>query len=97
MTVQAAVERPPSSAVGVAAGLEVFVPLGEDVDLGKLADTLERRVGKLKGGLAGIEKKLQNPGFLKGADEDVIEAERARQGEMSHELELLERNLAGLK
>jgi hypothetical protein len=33
---------------------------------------------------------------VKRADPDVVEAERARRAEMAHELDLLERNLAGL-
>ncbi len=88
--------RPPSSAVGVAAGMEVFVPLGESVDLGALADTLGRRVVKLEKGLGGVEKKLANEGFLRGAAPEVVKAERARCAEMKSELELLRRNLEGL-
>jgi valyl-tRNA synthetase len=97
LDIESSGERPPSSAVGVASGFEVFVPLGDDVDLGGLAETLERRVDKLTKGVAGVEKKLQNQGFLKGADPDVVETERTRQTEMKRELELLERNLAGLR
>jgi len=97
LDIESSGERPPSSAVGVASGFEVFVPLGDDVDLGGLAETLERRVDKLTKGVAGVEKKLHNQGFLKGADPDVVEAERTRQTEMKRELELLERNLAGLR
>ena len=93
---RAAGERPPSSAVGVAPGMEVFVPLEGDVDLGALADTLERRLQKLKRGLAGVEAKLRNEGFLRGADPEIVAAERERQTEMAHEVELLGRNLSGL-
>jgi len=97
LDVRPAGERPPSSAVGVASGFEVFVPLGGDVDLGGLADTLERRLAKLRKGLAGVEGKLRNEGFLRGAGPDVVAAERERKAEMEVEVELLERNLAGLR
>jgi valyl-tRNA synthetase len=97
LSIEAAGERPPASGVGVGAGFEVFVPLGDDVDLGALADTLERRVTKLEKGLAGVEGKLANEGFLSHAAPDVVEAERARKDEMQRELGLLERNLAGLR
>ena len=90
-------ERPPASAVGVATGFEVFVPLGEGVDLGELAATFERRSDKLRKALAAADAKLGNEGFLRGADPEVVEAERARRGETQGELELLERNLAGLR
>ena len=89
-------ERPPSSAVGIASGFEVFVPLGSEVDLGGLTETLQRRLGKTQKGLGAIEKKLANEGFLRGADPAVIEAEKQRAGELRQEADLLERNLAGL-
>ncbi|HEX6885936.1 MAG TPA: class I tRNA ligase family protein, partial [Planctomycetota bacterium] len=88
--------RPPSSAVGVAAGMEVFVPLDGDVNLSELAGTLARRAEKLEKSLAAADAKLANPGFLKGADPDVVEAERARRDETAREHDLLKRNLAGM-
>ena len=97
MELVASAERPENSAVAVAAGFEVFVPLGDEVDLGALADTLERRVGKLEKGLAAVTSKLANPGFLAKASPDVVEAERERSQEMQRELDLLGRNLAGLR
>jgi valyl-tRNA synthetase len=94
--VAASVARPPSSAVGVAAGMEVFVPLDGGVDMQELAATLGRRAEKLEQSLAAGRAKLANEGFLKGADEEKIEAERTRCAETARELELLKRNLAGL-
>jgi valyl-tRNA synthetase len=97
LEVAASVPRPPSSAVGVAAGMEVFVPLDSGVDLAELAATLGRRAEKLEASLAAGRAKLANEGFLRGADEDKIEAERTRCAETERELELLKRNLAGLR
>jgi len=90
-------ERPDSSAVAVAGGMEVFVQLGSDVDLEKLGSTLEQRVAKLEKGLAQIRGKLANEKFVSRADPDVVQAERDRADEVALELELIERNLAGLK
>jgi len=97
LDLHAAAERPASSAVGVASAFEVFVPLGGDVDLGALADTLERRVAKLDQGLTQIDGKLSNRGFLENAAPDVVDAERQRREEMALELDLLRRNLNGLR
>lgn len=94
--VEEKVERPPSSAVGIAAGCEVFVPLGEEVDLQKLAATLGGRAEKLRKGIGALGGKLSNKNFVERADPEVVEVERARHSEMTQELELLERNLAGL-
>ena len=88
-------ERPPSSAVAVAGGIEVFIVLGEDVDLANLKTVLDKRAEKVKKGIGQSEGKLKNEGFLKRADPEVVELERERLGEMQLELELLERNLAG--
>ncbi len=90
-------QRPGASAVGVAAGFEVFVPLGDGIDLGQLAATLERRAGKLKKALAATDAKLANDGFLRGADPEVVATERERRAETAREIDLLERNLAGLR
>jgi valyl-tRNA synthetase len=96
LTVVAAAERPPSSAVSVAGGMEVFVRLGPEVDLERLKDTLTKRAAKLEQALMGSEKKLANEGFLRGADPEVVAEERERVRENKAELELLRRNLAGL-
>jgi valyl-tRNA synthetase len=97
LEVSASAERPPSSAVGVAAGMEVFVPLGDEVDMAELAGTLERRAEKLEKSLQAGNAKLSNEGFLRGADPDVVEAERTRCEETGRELDLLRRNLAGIR
>ncbi|MEM9799534.1 MAG: valine--tRNA ligase [Planctomycetota bacterium] len=88
-------ERPPSSAVAVAGGIETFVALGEDVDFAKLKDVLAGRAEKIAKALVGAEKKLENQGFLAKAGEDVVQAERERVVELRLEKELLERNVAG--
>ncbi|MFT5286955.1 MAG: valyl-tRNA synthetase [Planctomycetota bacterium] len=89
--------RPPASAVAIAGGAELFVPLGEDVDLEKLSVTLAGRVEKLRKGIGGVEGKLGNAKFVERADPEVVELERTRLGEMQHEMALLARNLEGLK
>jgi valyl-tRNA synthetase len=70
--------------------------LAAEVDLSKLAETLARRAEKTQAALASLEKKLSNPGFLAGADPEVVANERARGGELAAELSLLRRNLEGL-
>ena len=72
------------------------MPLGDDVDLDKLRGALDQRVGKTRKLLEGTERKLSNDKFVQRADPEIVEAERARLGELGTELELLERNLAGL-
>ncbi len=95
--VVATAERPARSAVGLAGSLQVFVVLGEDVDFQALSEVLARRADKVRGGLAGLDKKLSNAGFLDRADPDVVAGERERRDKLAAELALLERNLDGLE
>jgi valyl-tRNA synthetase len=88
--------RPKGSAAAVAGTLQVFVPLGGEVDTAALRETLLRRVEKLDGGILALEKKLANEGFVANAEPDLIEAERARLAEQREERELLATNAAGL-
>jgi valyl-tRNA synthetase len=89
------VSRPKGSAVAVAGGLEAVVPLSDDVDLVKLTDVLKKRAEKVKAGIDGIDAKLANRNFVERADPEVVGEERTRKVELAHELELLERNIAG--
>jgi len=96
MRIAAQAERPPASGVAVAPGIEVFVPLGAELDLARLSDTLARRADKQRAALAAADAKLANAGFLERAEPEVVASERARRAELALELELLERNRAGL-
>ncbi len=89
-------DRPPASAVASAGAVQVFVALGEGVDTDKLKAVLQRRIERIRGGMAGVDKKLANERFLAHADPGIVAAEKARREEMALELELLERNLEGL-
>jgi valyl-tRNA synthetase len=79
--------------VGIAGAVQVFVRLGGKVDLSKHRDVLLRRAEKVRAGMAAVDSKLANQGFLQNADEEVIAAERARRADLAVELELLERNI----
>jgi valyl-tRNA synthetase len=94
--VVASAARPPASAVAVAGTIEVIVPLSEDVDLSKLREVLERRLAKGSAGIEGVDRKLNNAGFLEKADPAVVLAERQRRQEVVLENELIARNLAGM-
>ena len=96
MQVGEALERPAGSAVSVFGGLEVFVPLGEETDLGKLKEVLDNRANKVRSARTATEAKLANENFVSRADPAVVEGERERLEELGVELELLTRNLEGL-
>ena len=90
-------ERPVGAAAAVAGDVEVFLELGADADLEKLAQTLEQRATKAKKALAGLDAKLGNAAFVSNADPELVEGERTKRAELARELELLERNARGLR
>ncbi len=85
--------RPKHSAVGVAGEMEVYVVLGEDVDLDEWRALMDKRLAKLDGGLRGIDAKLGNEAFLAKADPDVVASERDRREELVRSRDALLRNL----
>lgn len=74
-------------------GYEIYVPLGELVDI-------EQEIARLKGELAKVEKdiafaqgRLNNPGFAAKAPKQVVDAERVK---LAKNLEVKEKLLASL-
>jgi len=88
--------RPEASAAAVVGAVQIFVPLGEGVDLEDLRDQLTRRAEKLEQGIVSIDKKLGNSRFVENADPVIVEGERERRSEIEVELISLRENLAGL-
>ena len=74
----------------------VFIPLAELVDLAKEKARLEKDLGKKKGELAGLQTKLNNPGFVNKAPANVVAAERDRAEKLTALIAKLEEQLAGM-
>nr|HML48100.1 valine--tRNA ligase [Clostridia bacterium] len=71
-------QAPPKSATAVCAAAELFIPLGELVDLDKERQRLRKDQEQLAREIARGEGKLQNPGFLQKAPPALIEEERQK-------------------
>lgn len=89
--------RPPGSASAVLKDVEIFVPLKGLIDLSLERQRLEKRIKGLEKAIIGIDRKLENEGFLKNAPKEVIENERQRRTEYLDTLEKLKENLKILK
>ena len=74
----------------------VFIPLAELVDLEKEKARMEKDLNKKKGELAGLETKLNNPGFVNKAPANVVAAERERADKLSALIAQLEEQLASM-
>lgn len=70
------VTRPPSSALAVLEGVEVYVPLEGLVDIEKEVARLEKELNKVDKELDRVSKKLSNPSFLEKAPSHVVEKDK---------------------
>ncbi len=88
--------RPAKSAAGISGGNEVFVLLEGLIDFEKERNRLQKEIDRRRKFVIGIEKKLENPGFLTKAPREVIQTERRKLEDTRHDLEKLTVNLATL-
>ncbi len=59
-------------------GFELFVPLGELVDLSKEVERLNKELGSVNAEIARANGKLSNNGFLEKAPKQLVDAEREK-------------------
>ena len=62
----------------VTGDVQMYLPMNELVDFEKEKARLSKEMKKAEKDLTFIEKKLNNPGFLKKAPEQVVEGERVK-------------------
>ena len=89
--------RPPQSAAGLAAGLEIFVPLAGLVDFDQEAVRLAKELKKTEKEFTGVSNKLSNEKFLAKAPAEIIEKEQGKHQELSLKLEKLRANIKTLE
>ncbi|EIM75801.1 valyl-tRNA ligase [Nitritalea halalkaliphila LW7] len=75
---------------------ECFLPLGEQIDLEKERETIEKELAYTKGFLASVQKKLSNARFVAGAPEQVVANERQKQADAEAKIKALEESLQKL-
>ncbi|RPI69447.1 MAG: valine--tRNA ligase [Ignavibacteriae bacterium] len=93
LTIGTGLEKPAGSVADVIRGVETFMVVEGAVDLGKERERLQKELTRLTGAIAGVEKKLSNEGFVKGAKPDVIEAERKKLADWTDAVAKIQRNL----
>lgn len=89
--------KPAQAAHAVAAEVEIFVPLGGLIDIGKEQARIAKELDAVLKELSRAEGKLQNTGFLSKAPAAVVAKEREKQAELSRKREALEDRLRMLK
>ena len=91
------IEKPKQAATAIAAGMELYIPLGGLVNLDEEKVRMNKRTKEINRLLNGINSKLTNENFLKRAPEMVVNKERSNQKKLNEELEKLTLNLELLK
>jgi valyl-tRNA synthetase len=81
----------------VGTGFEAYVYIKEAIDVEKEIARLEKSAEKQRKVLAQAEKKLENPGFLNNAGEEVVQKEREKRDELARKIEKMESYVAELK
>ncbi len=93
--VAAADAQKPEGCVSVAdGGLEIFVHVGDLVDLAAESARLKKELAKAEKDLAGVERTLANEGFVAKAAPAVIEKKRAQAAELTATIEQLKAQIA---
>ena len=75
---------------------QMFIPLGELVDLEKEKARVEKELKKNSAELEKLNTKLQNPGFVNKAPEHVVAAEKERAVKLAELVAKLEEQLKGM-
>jgi valyl-tRNA synthetase len=89
--------KPPASATKVVGEMEVYLPLGDVIDLGAELDRLKREREKVESQVRVSERKLENRDFLEKAPAEVVERERARRDEIATRLEAVQKHVTSLE
>jgi valyl-tRNA synthetase len=73
----------------VVEGATLILRLGEVVDLARERERLQKEIGRLDAELAKIAAKLANPNFLAKAKAEVVEEQREREADATHDRDRL--------
>lgn len=88
------VKKPQGSAVVVTNSLEIYVSLSGLVDMEAEKKRLEKKIADTKKDMDRLEKKLNNPGFLAKAAQEIIDKDKAHYSELK---EVWEKSTAQLQ
>lgn len=88
--------KPPGSVADVVRSVECFLIVEGTIDLAREKERLQKEFQRLTGAIEGVEKKLSNEGFIRGANPDVVEAERKKLADWTDARLKIEKNLSTL-
>ena len=90
-------ESAPPSATQLIGDMEILVPMAGLIDKKAELARLAKEIERLRGDVARVETKLQNPSFVDHAPVDVVTQSRAKLNEQRAALARLEEQLEKIK
>ena len=90
-------ERPKGAATAIVGSVEIYLPLGDMINLLEERARLSKETSKVEEELTRIQKKLSNPQFLSKAKEEVIQKEREKSVQHEERLRALSLSLERLR
>lgn len=88
--------KPTGSVGDVVRGVELYLLVEGRIDFDKERQRLSKEIARLHTQIQGIEKKLSNDGFLRGASEEIVAMERKKHADWTLTRDKLQRNLESL-
>ena len=96
-TIEAGAENPPKSASAVTGPCELFIPMGELVDVEKELARLEKDLKNAEGEVARANGKLNNEKFVAKAPANLVEAEKEKLVAAQSKVEKLKARIAEME
>ena len=76
---------------------KIYIPMAELIDMAKELERLNKEKEQCEKQATGLEARLNNPGFVNKAPENVVAAERDRLAKLKERLAKLEESIAAMK
>ncbi len=91
------VEEPKQAFAGVVGTIQVLIPLFGVVELETLQHKIDKNLSKIEKEIDSLHTRLQNPGFVNKAPDEIIQAARNSLSEAQKQAEILKERLKRLK
>ena len=90
-------DRPKSAATAVVGGTEIYLPLGDLINLDEERARLAKEVSKVEDELARVQRKLANADFIAKAKEAIVDKERQKASQFEDKIRTLKNSLEKLQ
>jgi len=88
--------KPAGAAAAVVAGIEIYIPLADIIDLGKEKERLEKEIAKAAEEVARVNIKLTNKEFMHKAPISEVDRVKEKAREITERIHKLEENLKSI-